>query len=274
MTAAISGDRRAARPAAGGVAQMLRLRFVGFALAVGLALGWPANEAGAEGRSARPVVVELFTSQSCYSCPPAERFLGELSRRADVIALEFHVDYWNDLNYGSAGKWKDVHSRPEYTRRQRDYNQRIRRRAGVYTPQMVIDGRFEKAGTRESEVLATIRRARGHDAPGVTVDVRHGAAKGLSIAVDGATDDAAAIWLVRFKQSETTRVLRGENHGKSLVNHNIVTGMSRIGDWRGEAVRLDLPDTRLASGEGCAVLIQGGGPGAILGAARCPTGGV
>ena len=246
---------------------MIGLRYVGFALAAVLALGISVGDAGAQDR---PVVVELFTSQSCFSCPSAEKFLGKLAREPDILALEFHVDYWNDLNYGSAGRWKDVFSRPEFTRRQRDYNQQIRNQSGVYTPQMVIDGRFEKVGTREWAVHASIRRARGLDDPGVRIAVRHGDANGLSVVVDGSAKDASAIWLVRFKRAVTTQVLRGENHGKTLVNHNIVTGLTRIGDWRGRAVTFDLPDARPGSEEGCVVLVQGERPGAILGAAQCP----
>ena len=86
------------------------------------------------------VVVELFTSQGCYSCPPAEKFLGDLSEQKSVIALEFHVDYWDDLVHGGDGKWKDPLSKPAYTQRQRIYNQRIRGTGNVYTPLMVIDG--------------------------------------------------------------------------------------------------------------------------------------
>jgi hypothetical protein len=79
-------------------------------------------------------VIELFTSQSCYSCPPAEKLLGELAQRSDIIALEHHVDYWDDLVYGSAGRWKDVFSSPESTDRQRRYNQSVEERGYSYTP--------------------------------------------------------------------------------------------------------------------------------------------
>jgi len=248
---------------------MIGLRTFGIALAAVLALGMSVGQAGAQ---SRPVVVELFTSQSCYSCPSAEEFLGKLAREPDIVALEFHVDYWNDINYGSAGQWTDPFSRPAFTRRQRDYNQKIRDQSGVYTPQMVIDGRFEKSGNSEWAVEAAIRSARGEDEPGVNVAVRRADADGLSITVDGAAKSAAAIWLVRFKRAETTRVLRGENHGKTLDNHNIVTGMTRIGDWRGRAATLDVPNGRPGSGEDCVVLVQSDKPGAILGAAKCPKG--
>ena len=166
------------------------LRYLRFALAGVLALGISVGDAGAQDR---PVVIELFTSQSCFSCPSAEKFLGELAREPDIVALEFHVDYWNDLNYGSAGRWKDPFSRPEFTRRQQDYNRQIRNKPGVYTPQMVIDGRFEKSGNSEWAVEASVRRARGLDDPGVRVAVRHGDANGLSVVVDGSANSCPAL---------------------------------------------------------------------------------
>jgi hypothetical protein len=187
-----------------------------------------------------------------------------------VIALEFHVDYWNDLNYGSAGKWRDVFSKPAFTARQRAYNTRIRRRPAVYTPQMVIDGRLEAVGSRRGAVNAHIRKAaKAQSTPRLMVSVRR-AGDGLEVALDGAGKTKAAVWLVRFRLAETTRVLSGENHGKTLKSHNVVTALDRVGEWAGAARRLSLPGARLESGEGCAVIVQAPGPGPILGAARCP----
>ena len=104
---------------------MFRTREIGFALIAALVLAPFIGDAGAEDRAGRPIVVELFTSQSCYSCPPAEAYLGELAKRDDIIALEHHVDYWDQLVYGSAGRWKDTFSSPEATERQQRYNRRI-----------------------------------------------------------------------------------------------------------------------------------------------------
>jgi len=267
MLTAISGARRVARLVAGECVRMIGLRIVGFALAAVSALGISNGSASAQNR---PVVVELFTSQGCYSCPPAEAFLGELAGQPDIVALEFHVDYWNDLNYGSAGRWADPFSRPEFTRRQQLYNQKIRKKSGVYTPQMVVDGRFETTGSRRRTVLGMVRRARNGDDPGVRVSVRHGDSNGLSVAVDGAAGKESTIWLVRFKRAETTRVLRGENHGKTLKSHNIVTQLTRIGEWRGRAVTLDVPNSRPGPEEDCVILVQNEKPGAILGVAKCP----
>ena len=215
-------------------------------------------------------VVELFTSQSCYSCPPAEAYLGELAARGDVLALEFHVDYWDDLVYGSAGRWKDVFSSPANTERQRRYNRNIRRSDGIYTPQMVIDGRAEAAGTRRNAVETTIRREAADDRQRLKVAITRERDGGLTVAVDGPTTGPAALWLVRFEHARLTRVSAGENKGKTLTNHHVVTGLTRIGPWSGKATAIRLADVTLLPDEGCAVLVQDDHQGPILGAAPCP----
>ena len=227
-----------------------------------LALGWlPA-------RADSPTVVELFTSQGCYSCPPAERFLGDLAGRDGILALEFHVDYWDDLVYGSAGKWKDPFSSPAYTARQRDYNLKIRKRTGVYTPQMVVDGKFEVVGSREGAVESTIEDARARSGRRVKVSaVPTGA--GLKVSLKDGPDRSGGVWLVSFLRQEATRVLRGENQGKHLVNHNIVTDMRRIGEWNGKDRTIEIAAVRNDDRTGCAILVQAGTAGPILGAAPC-----
>ncbi len=227
-----------------------------------LALGWlPA-------RAESPTVVELFTSQGCYSCPPAERFLGELAGREGILALEFHVDYWDNLVYGSAGKWKDPFSSPAFTARQRNYNVTIRKRTGVYTPQMVVDGKFEVVGSREGAVESVIEDARARSGGRVKVSALPTGA-GLKVSLKDGPDRSGGVWLVSFIRRAATRVLRGENHGKVLVNHNIVTGMRRIGEWNGRDTTIDVASVRNDAERGCAVLVQAGGAGPILGAAPC-----
>jgi len=224
-----------------------------------------------------PVVVELFTSQGCYSCPPAEAFLGELSQRTDVVALEFHVDYWDDLVYGFAGKWKDPFSDAAHTQRQYAYNRAIKRKNSVYTPQMVIDGRVDAVGSRREQVQRAITRSRVvGDRLDVRVDVA--ADRSLKISIDGKAEGApdaqgaqgAAVWLVELVPSVTTQVRSGENKGKTLISHNIVTGVSQIGEWRGRATRFSVTPGTLAKGRGCAIIVQTAHPGPILGAANCP----
>ncbi len=246
---------------------MKRIAIVFLALAlVGLA---PRDGAPAEA-TATPTVVELFTSQSCYSCPPAEIFLGELAGRPDVLALEFHVDYWDDLVYGSAGKWKDAFSKPAHTQRQRGYNVSLRGKNSVYTPQMVIDGAAEAVGFRRGAVFSAIEAAASNNRPRVRVALSAGAARGLTIRLAGDAAGPATVWLLRFLRAQTTRVAAGENKDKTLTNHHVVTAIERIGAWRGEASEVVLPEFRLAPEEGCAVVIQDDRPGPILGAAACP----
>jgi len=244
-----------------------RLQAAAWMLAA-LAVASPAATAGQSG-SARLTVVELFTSQSCYSCPPAEAYLGELAERDDVIALEHHVDYWDNLVYGSAGRWKDVFSSPEATRRQQLYNQSIDGPGYPYTPQMVIDGRAEAVGSRQREVGRAIAKARG-DGERLAVAVASREAGGLTISLDGSIGDPVAVWLVRFQNEQSTRPTGGENKGKQLVNHNIVREMRQVGEWRGEKTVIDVAGYRPEPGFGCAVLVQSTRPGPILGAARCP----
>ena len=223
--------------------------------------------------SSGPVVVELFTSQSCSSCPPAEALLGQLAGRSDLIALEFHVDYWNDLVHGAAGRWTDVHSDPAYTARQRSYAERLP--GGVYTPQMVIDGRLQAVGSRARDVEAAIAAAR--KVPRLQVSLTTSDAGKTELRVSGAAgvvERDADIWLVRFRDRVETKVRAGENRGKALVNHHIVTGapllLGRLGGPVFDAGSTILKGVSFGLNEGCAVLVQAPGQGPILGAARCP----
>ena len=218
------------------------------------------------------VVVELFTSQGCYSCPPAEKFLGELSEQKSVIALEFHVDYWDNLVYGAAGKWKDPFSKSAFTQRQRIYNQRIRGTGSVYTPQMVIDGKLEAGGSRRIPVLSAMRKAESARRDSVGIDVTMTFAMVQKVDLDAAGTGVGSVWLVRFIKAKETRVPSGENKGKALLSHNIVTEVLKIGEWSGKSVSFAVKDFLLADGEGCAVLVQDSRQGPVLGAAQCPDG--
>ena len=244
-----------------------------FAAAVALTLSAiAAAPHAAAGDRNGAVVVELFTSQGCYSCPPVEKFLGELAGQKSLIALEFHVDYWDDLVYGAAGKWKDPFSKPAYTQRRRIYNQRIRGTGNVYTPQMVIDGKLEAVGSRRLSVLNAMREAESarRDSVGITVTMASGTVQ--QVALDAAGKGAGSVWLIRFIKAKETRVRSGENKGKALLSHNIVTEVQKIGKWSGKQASFAVKDFALAEGEGCAVLVQDNRQGPILGAAQCPAG--
>ncbi len=222
------------------------------ALVLGSARAEPAN----------PVAVELFTSQGCYSCPPAERYLGELAKRQDVIALEWHVDYWDDLVYGGAGSWKDPFSSPDATVRQYAYNDAIEGRRRAYTPQMIVAGRKGMVGSDKGRVEEAIRRARKRGA-GVTLNVSAGADGKIVVTADGAE---ATVWRIDFLKIHVTEVLRGENKGKKLESHHIVRARTKLGRTGGDPLASAPPK----DGEGCAILAQVGDVGPILAAAYCP----
>jgi hypothetical protein len=210
-------------------------------------------------------VVELFTSQSCSSCPPADKVLGEVIKRGDVIALAFHVDYWNYLD------WKDTFSDASFTKRQYDYAASFGS-SQVYTPQMIVNGKQSvKAGSPDS-VFAAIDEINGKANP-LSVAVSASINKGhLNISAGTGSGDANLL-LVIFEAMETVDILRGENSGKSVEYRNAVTEVRTIGMWKGGELRVELPAKEYMErkGYGCAVLLQrqtaNGTPGEIIGAA-------
>ena len=239
-------------------------RLVPLATLVALALSCIAA------RADEPTVVELFTSQSCYSCPPAEAFLGELVEREDLVALEFHVDYWDDLVYGSSGQWKDIFSDAAYTERQRVYAGRIPG-SQVYTPQIVVDGVAQTVGSRRGNVLRLIESARAAPKP-ARVAVQPGSAGGFTVTVEqGPEGSDAEILLARYDVRHVTVIEAGENKGKTLTNHHVVREFRRLGEWKGEPWEVSIADLHLAPNQGCAVIVQASDQGAILGAAACPS---
>ena len=226
--------------------------------------GWGAAPAQADRRP--PVVVELFTSQGCYSCPPAEAYLRDLAVQDGIVALEFHVDYWDGLTYMWHGSWKDPFSSPTHTYRQRLYNVSIRKQPGVYTPQMIIDGWQEAVGSRKADVQAAIARAA--TGPKLAVAVQ-GTEAARRATIAGSHDGPAEVFLARFLKSATTRVNAGENHDKTLMSAHVVTGLQKLGEWTGAETSFALPPGPEADA-GCAVIVQAKGQGRIVGAALCP----
>ena len=202
--------------------------------------------------TARPVVVELFTSEGCSSCPPADRFLTELSGRGDVLPLAFHVTYWNLLG------WRDPFSFEGATARQANYAAHLG--GGSYTPEMVVDGRRGLVGSERGEAAAAIAASRGDE--GVPVRVGH---SGGSVSVSvGAGGGHGRILLIGFDPHHETQVGRGENAGHTLTESNIVRSMRVIGSYDGAAVSVSAPR---GAGADAAVLVQGD-DGRMLGAAR------
>ncbi len=220
--------------------------------------------ATAAGAAPRPVAVELFTSQGCSSCPPAEAYFRDLSARPDVVALEWHVDYWDDLHAGASGKWKDPFSDPGHTRRQRAYNAALRGRPSAYTPQLVVDGTLETVGSRRAEIARLIEGRQNTD-EAAAIDFAS-AADGLS--VTATAPQGATVRLVRFAKAVVTRVTGGENAGETLAEAHVVRRQEVLGIVGAQvfAAAVRAP----AAGEGCAVLVEDGDGGPILAAQYCP----
>lgn len=217
------------------------------------ATAFAAVPAAADG----PIVVELFTSQGCSSCPPADAYLKELAGRSDVLALAFHVDYWDRLG------WKDPYSSPAATARQRAYARFLSLHT-VYTPQAVVDGRIDAIGSDRRAVARAIETAR--KSPHVEAAVARENGEIVARVGGLAADTRGNVSLVAYVREAVTKVAAGENGGRTLANANIVRSVERLGP-AGEA-----PATwRVPAREGLeyAVLVQGE-DGRILGAAATP----
>jgi hypothetical protein len=201
------------------------------------------------------VVVELFTSQGCSSCPPADAFLSELAAtRADVLALSFHVTYWNDLG------WRDPFSLAEATARQRRYAKLLP--SEVYTPQMVIDGTSDVVGSDRADALAAIAAAAASRP--AAPDLRLTRQADQAVIAVGAGAGEADLALVGYDGGHRTAVGRGENAGRTLAESNIVRSLVPLGSWHGAALRAVVP---LPAGEHFGVLMQISN-GRMLAAAR------
>ncbi|MGU3544833.1 DUF1223 domain-containing protein [Methylobacterium sp. A52T] len=208
----------------------------------------------------RPVVVELFTSQSCSSCPPAEALIGRLARepagtQGDVLPLAFHVTYWNHLD------WRDRYALPAATARQEAYAARLG--GPTYTPQAVIDGQVGLVGSDEAGLRAAIARAR-QAGPGIPVTLARDGEQVVAQIGAGAGGAAGRVLLIGYDPSHTTRVLRGENAGRTIEQANIVRSVRDLGRWSGSAATFA---SARPEGETAALLLQSE-DGRILGAAR------
>ncbi len=210
--------------------------------------------------AAGPVVVELFTSQGCSSCPPADANLIKLSARPDVLALSFGVTYWDYLG------WEDTFARPEFTERQMVYEHPLGH-AGAFTPQMVVDGRSDAVGQDLGEVedLIAVAAARQAAEPGPSISRKDG-----TVTIGGsaaAPASSADIWLVRYDpQLSKVPVARGENQRRILPITHVVRELTRLGSWAGADVTLDLPPAQAGLESALIVQLPQGGP--ILAAAR------
>ncbi len=213
---------------------------------------------------ANPVVIELFTSEGCSSCPPAEELLGRLSGRDDVLALSLHVEYWDYIG------WKDQFALENCTLRQRGYA-RAAGRNMVYTPQIIVNGREELTGTRPMELAELIMKYQqpGRDEAPVEVVARR---SGNALSVEVAPRDGAGagrdlvVQLVQYLPRATAEITDGENAGRRLDHYNVVRDWRVLGEWDGTSpMRLQ---AELTEGLRAAVIVQQADYGPIVAAAR------
>jgi hypothetical protein len=244
---------------------MFRFHLLGGTIAVAglLAVGSSAVTAQpTDAKGKRPIVVELYTSQGCSSCPPADALLGQLSTRKDVLAVSLPVTYWDMLG------WRDTLASDANTRRQKAYAKELGR-GGVYTPQMIVDGANDVVGSRTQTVESAIAaRANDMQAVPVELEINH---QLLHIAVGPAADHVshdATIWLFGILPQATVSIGDGENSGRTITYHNVVREIRSVGIWKGQPVSVSLPRAEAGPPHGgIAVIVQQGGYGRVLGAA-------
>lgn len=223
------------------------------------------NPDQADFTQASPVVVELYTSQGCAACPPADELLEQLAQREDVIALALHVDYWDYIG------WVDSFGQPAFSARQKTYARR-NGRASVFTPQMVINGQDEVKGSAQMAVMSMIythlAKADSQPATRITISAQGGGHVHLQAEAAEPFGTEADVQLVRYTESASVLIEGGENEGLYVTYHNIVTSWQVIGQWDGtQPFQRDL-DT---PGDGAVVIIvQEKDQGRILAAARKP----
>ena len=239
-----------------------------------LAGGAAITAAAATGASApvlasrqTPVFVELFTSQGCSSCPPADAFMAELIRRQGIIAVSMNVDYWDYLG------WTDTLASAAFTRRQREYASR-RGDGRVYTPQMVINGRAHAVGSHKQDVMREVEQQIAiPDSYFVPIEV---SSRGDELHVDvagGPTDriiQSSTVWVMSVEPKVSVTIKRGENTGRNIDYYNVVRQMTPIGMWKGEAASFNLPKAQIVNKQTslCVVALQVDGGGPILGCAK------
>lgn len=210
-------------------------------------------------------VVELFTSQGCSSCPPADKILGELAQDKSVIALTLPIDYWDYLG------WKDTLADSRFSARQKAYSH-MRGNRGVYTPQAVVNGTTDVLGSDRPGIENATKRTQNSDGVmSVPVTVTQGSGK-INVSVAEAGGKSGEIWICAVSKQVPITISRGENRGQQITYHNVVRNLLKVGDWNGKAGSWTVPIENITRDgvDAAAVYVQDGNrdkPGAMLGAA-------
>ncbi len=213
--------------------------------------------------SARPpILVELFTSQGCSSCPAADQLAGDLIKRDDLMLVSFNVDYWDYLG------WKDTLARPEFTKRQRGYA-KARGDGDVYTPQIVVNGEMHAVGSRKSQVETEISEC-SPSAAQVPLSI---AIDSDAVIVDAQADhtlNEATLWLMSVAPKITVAIGRGENEGNSITYYNVVRSLTPMGMYHGSSGRFAMPREAVIAkdAEFCLAVLQRDMLGQVVGFAR------
>jgi hypothetical protein len=217
-------------------------------------------------------VLELFTSQGCSSCPAADAMFEQFTARKDTVALTYAVDYWDYLG------WKDTLATPKFTQRQRAYA-KARGDGQIYTPQMVVNGLTHTNGADAKAIERTLSQVNAKARRWMPVKV---VSENGQVSVEGAAPEGqkaetgkadVTVWMVTLKKRVDVMIKRGENAGKTLTYFNVVRDMTAVGMWNGNAtaIRLDRSAVTQKGEDACAILLQSGMAGPIVGAAMLPT---
>jgi hypothetical protein len=219
-----------------------------------------AFRAAARETSSGPWAIELFSSQGCSSCPPADRLLGRLARRPDIVALSFHVDYWDYIG------WKDRFATSVTTERQRVYARVLKQRY-VYTPEMVVDGFAHDPGVSDAPIEVLLAMAQRRSPRRATPQLQCPPGQGLSISLAPFTLEhgPADVMLAVYDRRHSTPVHAGENDGRTIENFNVVRRFERISQWNGSEAEWTVPADRFEPAQGLAVLVQSPDQGPMLG---------
>jgi len=205
------------------------------------------------------VMVELYTSQGCHSCPPADAFLGELSKRDNVLALAFHVDYWDYLG------WKDGFGKATHTKRQRVYAATGKRRS-IFTPELIVGGTTSIVGHAKRKINAEVK-AHLNTPAAVALEVAQSGDQVMVKVAQTGPVKPAGVFLVTYQPKAQVAIKQGENRGKTLTYHNPVLDMVRLGNWSGEG-EASYEGTVPAGDVRHAVFVQAAPQGPILAAAK------
>ncbi len=232
---------------------------LGSALALGATALVAPQVIGTARAATPPVLVELFTSQGCSSCPAADKLAGELSKRRDVVVLSLNVDYWDYLG------WKDTLAKSEFTKRQMDYAH-ARGDGDVYTPQMVINGAAHVVGSNKGPVKDAIANA----VP-AAVSIAMSASKNeLKIDLGSGEAGEATLWLMAVVPAIEVTIERGENSGSTITYHNVVHSLVPAGMWKGSSKQIVMPRKSImtANCKSCIAVLQRDETGPLLGIGR------